>query len=221
MKKAENKENFNGSFYNEKYFFGKERSNYDDYRKWDNDKFWRSTIDDIRKYRMSGNALEIGCAFGYLLKRIAPYFREIHGVDISGYALKYAKKEVPGAILHKIDIQGGVLPYEDSYFDLIIAYDVLEHTDSIENSLHKIVPKLKKNGYLMLSLPVKDTWAGKIFNKLDKDPTHQSILESAEILRIIEGAELKTIKKNYFFNIGYMKVRGIPVDIELLLKREN
>lgn len=220
MNKAENKENFNGSFYNERYFFGKDRSNYDDYRKWDNDKFWRSTIDDIKEYQISGNALEIGCAFGYLLKRIDPYFREIHGADISGYALKNAKNEAPRAILRKLDIEKDVLPYEDGYFDLIIAYDVLEHTKSVESSLHKIVPKLKKNGYLMLSLPVKDTWAGKIFNKLDKDPTHQSILKSSEILRIIESVKLKTIKKSYFFNVGYMKIRRIPVDIELLLRKE-
>lgn len=164
--------------------------------------------------------LDIGCAFGFLLKRVAPYFNEIHGIDISDYAIQRAKKEAPTAKLKVININRGKLPYPDKYFDLIAAIDVLEHTESIEKSLRKIKRILRHNGYLIISVPLKDTLAGKIHNILNRDLSHFCILSRKELFDIIDRVGFKVLEKSYFFNMIFFKLKGIPVFIEVILQKK-
>ena len=169
---------------------------------------------------MSGKVLDMGCAFGFLLKRLQNDFVELHGIDISEYAIGKAKKEVPSAKLQKVNIDDNDLPYPDGYFDLITALDMLEHTKSIEKNLNKIASKIKKGGYLIITVPISDSWAGKIFRFFDKDASHVSVLSRAEIFKMIENSGFKILEKNYFLDLVFLKLKGIPVGIELLLQKE-
>jgi len=212
--------NFSQEFFSKDYFFGKKNSNYLNYNHWDNDRYWRSTIKRIQKLKITGKALDIGCAFGFFLKRLQPYFDELHGIDISDFAIQRAKKEVPLAQYEQINLDNQKLPYADEYFDLITAFDVLEHTKSIEGSLQKIVRKLKKDGYLIISLPLRDTWAGKIFHFFDTDKSHVSVPCKKELFSILEKTGLKILEKNYFWNMTFLKWKGVPIDIELTLEKK-
>lgn len=213
--------NFSEDFFDEDYFFGKKKSNYFDCTRWDNNGYWRPTIKAIRKYKMNGKALDIGCAFGFFLKRIKPFFDEIHGIDISSFAIGKAKEVIPEAKLKVVDINKGVLPYPDKYFDLITALDVLEHTNSIEKSLKTIIPKLKSGGYLIIFLPVRDTWAGKIFGRLDKDQSHVSIPNRKKLFQIIDELGLAVVEKRYSMNLIYFRLRGIPLSLEVILRSQS
>lgn len=195
-------------------------SNYINYDYYDNDRFWKSIIVKIKKYKIRGKVLDIGCAFGFLLKRLKNDFAELHGVDISGYAVERAKKEVPSADIRRVNMDTDGLPYSDEYFDLIVALDVLEHTNSIEKNLNTIVSKMKKGSHLIITVPINDSWAGKIFRFFDRDASHRSVLSREEIFKIIERTGLTLLEKNYFLNLMFFKLRHIPVDIELLLKKE-
>ncbi len=210
---------FSSDFFSKDYFYNKIRSNYGKYDLWNNDWFWKPEIKIIKKYKIKGKALDIGCAFGFFLKRVAPYFEKLYGIDISNFALERAKKEIPEANLRLIDLNTDDLPFPDKYFDLITAFDVLEHTESIENSLKKLVKKLNDNGYIIITLPVKDTWAGKIFHLKDKDLSHISVTTRKEIFETIDRAGLKIIEKEYFFNAIYLKLKYVPVDIRIVLKK--
>lgn len=202
------------------YFFGHKCSNYINYNWWDNDGYWKSIISVIKKYKMSGRMLDIGCAFGFLIKRVVPYFNEVHGIDISKFAIQRAKKEAPSAILKVVDFDTENLPYPDKYFNLITALDFLEHTESIEKSLKKITKKLKDNGYLIIFLPIKDTWAGRINRIFDKDATHISVPSRKELFEAINRAGLKIIKKSYCLPIIFFRLKGIPVFIEVVLQKK-
>lgn len=203
------------------YFFGIKHSNYFNYNWWNNDGYWKSVIETVKKYKINGRALDVGCAFGFLLKRLKPYFNEIHGIDVSTFAIQRAQKEASSAILKKIDINNQELPYPDGYFNLITAFDVLEHTESIEKSLKKIVKKLNKNGYLIISLPIRDTWAGKIFHIFDKDTTHINVPSRKKLFDAVEKVGLKIIERDYSLNMIFFKPKGIPVIIDLVLKKPN
>ncbi len=206
-------------FFSKDYYFGRKSSNYFDYNDWDSDLFWGSVIKIIKKYKISGRMLDIGCALGFLVKRMVPFFEEVHGVDISEFAIKRARKEAKSAKFELVDINKEELNYSDNYFDLITALDVLEHTDSIEESLKKIIPKLKDNGYLLISVPIKDTWLGRIFNYFDRDKSHVSVPTRKELFQIISNTGLEIIQKHYFTYMKFFKLRGIPVIIEILLKK--
>ncbi|MFW5803862.1 MAG: class I SAM-dependent methyltransferase [bacterium] len=213
--------NFSQEFFSKDYFFGKKKSNYHKYSQWDNNRYWKSIVEVVKKYKISGNALDVGCAFGFLLKRLNPYFDEIHGIDISDFALVQAKKEIPTAKLKKVDINNQDIPYPDGHFELITALDVLEHTKSIEQSLRKIKAKLKDNGYLVISVPLKDTWAGKIFHIFDKDSSHVSVPTKKELFEVIEKNDLKILEKNYFLNMIFFKFKSISVNIEIVLQKNH
>lgn len=213
--------NFSQDFFSKEYFFGKKNSNYYNYNWWDSNRYWKSTIKTVKKYEMGGKVLDVGCAFGFLLKRLQPYFDEIHGIDISDFSIQRAQKEVTSAQLKKINLDNQELPYLDEYFDLITAFDVLEHTKSTGESTRKIIKKLKRNGYLIISVPLKDTLAGKIFNIFDKDQSHVSILSKKELFDILEKGELKILEKSYFLNMVFFKLKNVAVNIELVLQKNN
>lgn len=213
--------NSSQDFFSKDYFFGKKHSSYFNYSRWDNDRYWKSIIKVAKEYKINGRALDVGCAFGFLLKRLNPYFDEVYGIDISDFALQQAKKQVPQAKLKKINLNTQEIPYPDGYFDLITALDVLEHTESIEKSLHKIKLKLSNNGYLILSVPLKDTWAGKISHLFDKDSSHVSVPAKNELFEILEKVGLKILKKNIFLSILFFKFKGIPATIEIVLQKNK
>lgn len=206
------------NWFDEKYFYGKEKSNYRNYERLNHSRQFRSVISFIRKNGVSGKFLDVGCAFGYLLKEASSHFGEVYGCDISPFAIEKARKIAHNAHLKVCDI-GKSLPYKNVLFDCICAMDVLEHTKDVEKSLESLARMLKKNGYLIISMPI-DSWPRRIFGFLDKDPSHISILRVSELNRMLAGHNLEIVKKNYFAPMPMShKLRGIPAEIELFMKK--
>ena len=133
------------------YFYGFSKSNYLNYEKLIPSKLFEGIIYFVRKYNIRvNNILDVGCAFGFLLKELSSVFDELHGCDISRFAIEKAKKIVPEASLKILSLEDP-LPYPDNKFDCITAVDVLEHTKNFEENFGKIVRHLKKGGYLIVS----------------------------------------------------------------------
>src|SRR5688572_2735724 len=72
--------------------------------------------------------LEIGCGTGFVLSAIVrePRVRRFSGSDIYTEALPYAQRRLPGVELFQMDARR--IPF-DAEFDVIGAFDVLEHID--------------------------------------------------------------------------------------------
>ncbi len=92
--------------------------------------------------------LDIGCGKGYLLFDLLKLIpdAEIHGIDISEYAIKNSKPEV------KENLTLGnctKLPWEDKYFDLVLSINTLHtlYTFDLEKSL-KEMERVGKKKYL-------------------------------------------------------------------------
>lgn len=201
------------------YFYGKKESNYSNYDNLNPSKQFKNVISFVKNQKIKGNFLDIGCAFGLLLKEVSPFFTKIYGCDISKFAIKKAKQKIPKANLNIIDLDLiDNLPYPDKFFDCITCLDVLEHTKNFENNFKKIVPKLKDKGYLIISTPIK-SWPRKLSGFLDKDKTHISILKEKEILKIVKRNKMKVINKKYFCPLLIYKIPIIPAEIELILKK--
>jgi 2-polyprenyl-3-methyl-5-hydroxy-6-metoxy-1,4-benzoquinol methylase len=201
------------------YFFGNKKSNYIAYDRLDPHRQFGSIISFIKKQKIGGNFLDVGCALGILLKAVTPFFDRVYGMDISQFAIKYARQNVPEAHLMVLNLERG-LPYPKESFDCITALDVLEHTKNFKRNFSELTKKLKHNGYLIISVPI-DTIFWKFVTLFDKDTTHVSILKEKELMQIIKKNKLKIVRKRYFCpHPKLYRVWHIPAEVELMLKKE-
>jgi SAM-dependent methyltransferase len=108
--------------------------------------------------------LEIGCGTGFVLAGISAAFPEltIHGSEIFVEGLGFAARRVPRARLFQMD--ACTIPFEDSY-DVIGAFDVLEHIEDDRRVLDQIRRALKPGGGLILTVP-QHPWLWSVQDKI-------------------------------------------------------
>jgi SAM-dependent methyltransferase len=112
--------------------------------------------------------LEMGCAFGFFLSVVNPSWQRF-GIDASEYAVRLARKRATDA--HMAVSDAAKLPFKGA-FDVIVAFDVLEHLIGIETIPENIASRLNPGGYFIFVVPVYDGPTGPIIRKLDRDTTH-------------------------------------------------
>lgn len=96
--------------------------------------------------------LEVGCGTGNVLRAlqaVVPQGR-LFGMDYETEGLRYAKVRAPQAGLVVGD--AGHPPF-DVQFDVIGAFDVIEHVDDDQHVLAQLGRLLKPNGFLLLTVP--------------------------------------------------------------------
>ena len=207
-------------FFDKDYFYGKIKSNYVCYDKINSKIYFKEVIRFIEKYNKGGRYLDVGCAFGFLIHEVAPFFDETYGCDVSAYAIERAKEIVPKSQLEVIDLDTA-FPYPRKYFDVVTALDVLEHTHNLDKNFQKISSSVKDDGYLIISLPIED-WPRKIFGFLDKDKSHISIPHEDNLIKLIKDNRFEILDKSYFAPMPYFyKVPHIPAEVELFLHRKK
>jgi SAM-dependent methyltransferase len=97
--------------------------------------------------------LDLGCAYGYLVAEAATGGFAAVGVDVSAYALARARHEAPGSggrVLRGITDR---LPFADASFDVVSAFDVLEHVRDPERTLAEVARVCKPGGVLIGATP--------------------------------------------------------------------
>ena len=79
--------------------------------------------------------LEVGCAFGFVVRRLRDAGRDAHGLDISGYALRRAS---PGLRPYLVQGQAHDLPFHKP-FDFLCSFGMLEHVppDLVARTMHE------------------------------------------------------------------------------------
>ncbi|WP_418626575.1 class I SAM-dependent methyltransferase [Anaerosinus sp.] len=103
----------------------------------------------------SANVLEIACWNGFFTYYyLAPFFKDILGVDISNEAIKIAQKKYD-----TIDFKVDTIPSLESIdrkFTLIILNECLYYLDSSEQieAINRIHQLCKEDGYLMISVNI-------------------------------------------------------------------
>jgi 2-polyprenyl-3-methyl-5-hydroxy-6-metoxy-1,4-benzoquinol methylase len=138
----------------------------------------------IELYKKHGDLLEIGCGDGFLLNKIKDKYN-ITGIDISEFAIKRASKLIDDNKLKILDIEKQDV---DGDFDIIIAFDVMEHLKDPTETIKKIKNALKKDGIFIFSVPNNYGIFGKIMTKIFNfiDKTHISTYEREKWIQILK-----------------------------------
>ena len=132
------------------YWDGDRRINYGGYRymegRWE--KVARAMVDHYDLPERP-RILDIGCGKGFLLfdfLKVLPE-AEIHGLDISDYALANSKEEIRDRLVLGNATQ---LPWPDDYFDLVISITTLHnlHNYDLDKALREMERVGKGNKYL-------------------------------------------------------------------------
>jgi ubiquinone/menaquinone biosynthesis C-methylase UbiE len=95
--------------------------------------------------------LEVGCGTGVVLKAIHRRFpdMELVGADLAPEALRIAETRVTAKFI-QVDTQE--MPFEGD-FDVVCAFDVLEHVDSDRAALTELARATRSGGGLLVTVP--------------------------------------------------------------------
>ena len=115
----------------------------------------------LQKLNEKSCVLDVGCGSGKFLNEIKSVFGcKVYGLDISEQAAKTAKDD------YGIEVFTGVVtvaPFPPDYFDVITAWQYLEHVHNPLESLQMFYRLLKPDGFCLISTPNFNSFNAKIF----------------------------------------------------------
>jgi cyclopropane fatty-acyl-phospholipid synthase-like methyltransferase len=110
------------------------------------EKFFAFAMDVLGK-ETQRKILDVGAGYGAFSKRLHEAGFTVFACDLYPEKFQYSAVEC-----RKADITSRI-PYEDHYFDAIVAIEVVEHMIDHEDFFHACRRALKSNGKLMISTP--------------------------------------------------------------------
>ena len=140
--------------------------------------------------------LEIGCGTGYVLSGISKAFpdRELFGSEIFTTGLSFAAKRLTTARLIQMDARE--IPFVEE-FDVIGAFDVLEHIKQDDEVLVQVHQALKPGGMILVTVP-QHQW---LWSKVDDHACHVRRYSAGELQRKLETAGFKILRSTSFVSI--------------------
>ena len=104
--------------------------------------------------------LDVGCGCGYGTKHIADSnAKKVIGLDIEKDAIDYAKIHYEKENLQYIVSDCKRVPFPNNNFDVIVAYELIEHLRAPEIFLDEMFRLLKDDGTFLVSTPNKATFS--------------------------------------------------------------
>lgn len=133
--------------------------------------------------------LDVGCGTGANLVMLSQ-FGEVEGVDISPDALAFCRER------GLEDVRLGAaekLPYEDGRFDVVTAFDVVEHLDDDLAGLREMRRVLRPDGRLLLFVPTfMFLWGVQ-----DDVSNHRRRYRLPELRRVVREAGFEVERTTY------------------------
>lgn len=126
---------------------------------------------------------EVGCGTGFVLAGVRERFPRMHlvGSEIFADGLVFAKARVPEAELYQMDARR--IPYACE-FDVVGAFDVLEHLAEDESALTQMFNAARPGGGFLVTVPQhRFLWSAS-----DQHAKHQRRYNRAELRRKVESA---------------------------------
>ena len=164
------------------------------------------------------SVLDIGCGMGYFLEVAREWGWDAKGVEISPYAARYCREKL------NFDVHCGTLEtanYHNDYFDIITAFDFLEHISELSRFFPALKRVLKPDGMFIVVVPNYD---GLVFQlerticKLKKAPlsnvpehiTYFSLSTFKKLLENYGFIAAKILTTNANDDYQYLSIRGNP-----------
>ena len=140
--------------------------------------------------------LEIGCGTGFVLSGIRREFQDIKlfGSDIFSEGFRCASKRVPDATFFQMDAKE--IPFEDE-FDVIGAFDVLEHIKDDEAVLKQMHKACKNSGGIILTVPQH----AFLWSYMDEYACHVRRYHAKDLMAKVKQAGFKVLRITSFVSL--------------------
>jgi SAM-dependent methyltransferase len=123
----------------------------------------------------SADVLDAACGVGYGSAYLAETARKVVGVDRSAEALDYARDEYARPNVQFVEGDLLALPFPDGAFDVVCAFEAIEHLDNQRAFLSEAARVLRPDGTLLVSTPRVDRT-----NSEPENPFHRIELSRAD-----------------------------------------
>lgn len=142
------------------------------------------------------NFLEVGCGTGFVLSGIHDAFPEVSlkGSEFFPEGLAFARDRIPTASFEQLDAR----KFEETgTYDVIGAFDVVEHIPEDELVLQNLGNGLRKGGHLILTVP-QHRW---LWSVVDEVACHVRRYSRSELCQKVESAGLKVTYVTSFVSL--------------------
>jgi SAM-dependent methyltransferase len=124
-------------------------------------------------------ALDAGCGAGYGAAELARAAQSVVGIDSAADAIEFAREHYQAPNLTFEQASCAALPHNDGSFDLIVAFEVIEHLPDWRQFLQEARRTLAPNGQFIVSTPNK-LYYGESRGAEGENPFHVHEFEFAE-----------------------------------------
>ncbi len=146
--------------------------------------------------------LEAGCGTGGNLQMLSK-FGTLEAFELDDEARAIAAAKMP------INIRSGILPhgipYKPGAFDVVTAFDVIEHVEQDVESLAKLGQQLSADGRLFMTVPALP-W---LWSKHDETHHHFRRYTKASLDAALRQAGLEPVKVSYFNTLLFPLIAGL------------
>ena len=174
-------------------------------------KLWARRVKIVKKVFPSGRLLDVGCGEGLFLDCARKAGYEVTGLEVSGFAVKYAKKEF-GLNVHHASLENADLP--GNAFDIITLWHTLEHMPDPDIVLCKARQLLKPGGCLIVAVPNVEDIIGQGFYRMMRGHYFQIYMPDSKEPHLyhFSTATLKRLLEKCGFKIAAMGADFCQVD---------
>lgn len=140
--------------------------------------------------------LEVGCGTGFVLSGVSREFpgATLLGSEIFTAGLGFAAARLPSVKFIQMDARN--IPYRDE-FDVIGAFDVLEHIEDDVTVLREIRAALKTDGFLFITVPQH----GWLWSPVDEYACHVRRYSASGLHKKLESVGFDIVRSTSFVSL--------------------